>query len=141
MIRHESYDKYKAFLCTFWLEQIYIYIYMYGPVIFRPIWALGFNLIMWPISSPNPGLRSPLSPLNKRSSLVHTTHAFWVIPGKLLPEKGSHCSVVLSLGCSTVPRKYWRRAYPLRWEAVPMPLLPLLPKHPLWSNRIGPPTH
>ena len=131
----------KLFYVLFgWNRYIYIYIYVRSCDIQAHL-GLGLQPDNVAHTVPKPSLRSPLSPLNKRSSLVHTTHAFWVISGKLLPEKGSHCSVVLSLGCSTVPRKYWRPAYPLRWEAVPMPLLPLLPKHPLWSNRIGPPTH
>ena len=113
---------------------------LYGPVISKPIWALGFNLITWLILSPKPSLRPPLSPVNKRSSSVHTTHTSWVTLGKLFPKKGSHYSVVQSLGCSVVPKEYWCRAYPLRWETVPMPLLSPSPspKHPLWSNRIGP---
>ena len=112
---------------------------MYSPVISRPIWALGFSLITWLIPSPSPTFRPPLSPVNKRSSSVHAIHAFWVTPGKLLLEKRIHCSVVQSLICSAVSREYRCRAYPLRWEAVPMPLLPPSPKHPLWNNRIGPP--
>ena len=112
---------------------------MYSPMISRPIWALGFSLIAWLIPSSSPSFRPPLSPVNKRSSSVHTTHASWVTPDKLLPEKGSHCSVVQSLSCPVVPREYRCQAYPLRWEVVPMPLLPPPPEHPFWSNRIGPP--
>ena len=111
---------------------------MYRPVMSRPIWALDFNLITWLIPFPSPNLMLPLSPLNKRSSSVHTTRAYWVIPGQLFPEKGSHCSILQSFGCSAVPWEYRYRAYPLRWEVVPMPLLPYSTKHPLSNHNIGP---
>ena len=110
---------------------------MYRPVMSRPIWALDFNLITWFIPFPSPNLMSPLSPLNKRSSSVHTTRASQVIPGQPFLEKGSHCSVLQSLSCSAVPQEYRYRAYPLRWEAVPMPLLPYSTKHPLSNHNIG----
>ena len=38
----------------------------------KSIWASGFNPIIWPISYPSLGLKPPLSPLNKWSSLIHT---------------------------------------------------------------------
>ena len=77
----------------------------YDPMIPRPIQTLGFSLITWLIPSPSPTLRPHLSPVNQRSSSVHTTHTFWVTPDKLLPKKGSHCSNLQSLGCTAVPQR------------------------------------
>ena len=108
----------------------------------RPIWTLGFSLITWLIPSPNPTLKPPLSPVNQKSSLVHTTHAFWVTPGKLLPEKGSHCSDLQSFSCPAMPwgninvEHIYQSGNQFQGHSHQVPLPP---NHPLTINDIGPP--
>ena len=63
---------------------------------------------------------------------------------KDLPSQHILTENVIARGCYVsvaqyCPRKYRCRTSPLRWELVPKPLLPLLAKHPLKGNGIGPP--
>ena len=109
---------------------------MYGPVIFGHIWASSFNLTTWPILPLGPGLKSPLSPLNKRI-FINSYHA--TPPGShpmiCFPNK----KVIAQLYCPSIARQYRDyhcRAYILKWEPFPKPLPP---KHPPMINDIGPP--
>ena len=97
---------------------------LYSPVISEPLWASGFNPITWPIWSLGPGLKSPLRPLNKWSSSIHTTlhlqdHIRW---SASLTRKWLPCCIVSQLLGSA--RDYHCRAYLLKWELFPKPLSP-----------------
>ena len=109
---------------------------MCGPVVSEQIWASGFNLTTWPILPLGPGLKSPLSPLNKRIFInsYHTSH-----PGSHLVICFPNKKVIARLYCPSFAwqcQDYHCRAYLLKWEPFPKPLPP---KHPPTINNIGPP--
>ena len=60
-------------------------------------------------------------------------------PMNRFPNKGATAQVYCLSGARQCLKEYHCQANLLRWEAIPMPLLPLPPKHPLSNNNIGPP--
>ena len=113
---------------------------MYGPDVFGHIWASGFKLTTWPVLPLGPGLKSPLSPLNKRI-FINSCHA--TPPGSHLVICFPNKKVIARLYCPSFARQcqdYHCRAYLLKWEPFPKPLPPKLPpKHPPTIDDIGPP--
>ena len=109
---------------------------LYGPMISGHIRASGFNLTTWPVLPLGPGLKSPLSPLNKMI-FINSYHA--TPPGSHLVICFPNKKVIARLYCLSVARQcrdYHCRAYLLKWEPFPKPLSP---KHQSTINDIEPP--